>query len=445
MSHIRMKRILFILILLSYIGMGTLFAWRVPAWQAPDEPAHYNYIAQIVDGNILPVIEMGDWDNAYLNTLKARDFAPELLSEFDTIQYEDHQPPLYYWLAAPVFWLTNGNLFAIRMVSVLLGAVIVSLSYFISRALLPNQPFVALCVMLLVGFLPQNLHILASVNNDALAGVIGATLLWMIVRHLDGTPIPLTAFGVMMGLGFITKTTIYFMIAVILLAIILRWQRNDQNGYQRLLQQSLTVILVSTMVAVPYWARNLWVYGLPDFLGLIAHNDVVIGQLRRQDHIQAVGFSAYWYEAFTTTFHSFWGQFGWMEARLSDAMPWAMGVIIALNGIGLSGFFLFCWNQIRRQGNDSPFTSQLLCLGSVILLAGAQYIYYNLTFVQFQGRYLFVAIIPIALVLVIGVNRWRDSISLTRYTGWLMLGIFAFFPLLDMYLIWRVIPCALGC
>ena len=83
---------------------------RTPDWQSPDEPAHYNYIAQVVAGDLLPVIEQGDWDNEYLETLKAQDFAPELLDNLDTVQYENHQPPLYYWLGAPLFALTKGSL-----------------------------------------------------------------------------------------------------------------------------------------------------------------------------------------------------------------------------------------------------------------------------------------------------------------------------------------------
>ena len=104
------EKFVFGFIIALYLAIGALFAWRTPAWQAPDEPAHYNYIAQIASGNILPVIQDGDWDNAYLETLKSNRFAPELLDDISAIRYENHQPPLYYWLSTPVYLLTNGNL-----------------------------------------------------------------------------------------------------------------------------------------------------------------------------------------------------------------------------------------------------------------------------------------------------------------------------------------------
>ncbi|MDX2139540.1 MAG: hypothetical protein SF123_15755, partial [Chloroflexota bacterium] len=63
-----------------YLALATLYAVRTPDWQAPDEPAHYNYIAQVAAFGCCPVIEDGDWDNAYLETLKANQFAPDLLT-----------------------------------------------------------------------------------------------------------------------------------------------------------------------------------------------------------------------------------------------------------------------------------------------------------------------------------------------------------------------------
>ena len=49
-----------------------------------------------------------------------------MLGDLPTIQYEDHQPPLYYLLASLVFQLTNGSLIALRLFSVLIGAGVVA-------------------------------------------------------------------------------------------------------------------------------------------------------------------------------------------------------------------------------------------------------------------------------------------------------------------------------
>src|SRR5688572_4395090 len=108
-------------ILMAYIVVAGLFALHTPPWQAPDEPAHYNYAAQVAQSSCCPTIELGDWDSDYLDQLKGARFAPELLGRLDSVQYEDHQPPLYYLLQSLVYKLTDGSLIAMRLFSALLG------------------------------------------------------------------------------------------------------------------------------------------------------------------------------------------------------------------------------------------------------------------------------------------------------------------------------------
>ncbi|MBI5670717.1 MAG: hypothetical protein HZC41_22215 [Chloroflexi bacterium] len=168
------------LIVIGYVIVAGLFAALTPAWQSPDEPAHYNNVRHIAQkGGCCPVIEPGDWQNAYQDELKAARFKPDLLGRLDTIQYEDHQPPLYYLLAR--VWTpfpAQDKLVQMRLFSVLIGAGVVLCAYGIGRALLPERPQVALAMAALVAFLPQHVHMLASVNNDGLAEfIIGLTLL----------------------------------------------------------------------------------------------------------------------------------------------------------------------------------------------------------------------------------------------------------------------------
>lgn len=58
----------FLVIWLLYLVIGTLFAIYTPPWQAPDEPAHYNYVRQLADGR-WPAIEPGDYDQDLLSYL----------------------------------------------------------------------------------------------------------------------------------------------------------------------------------------------------------------------------------------------------------------------------------------------------------------------------------------------------------------------------------------
>lgn len=185
MSHVRAS--LFTLILLAYLLLGGLYAVFTPAWQVPDEPAHYNYVRYLVNESGFPELVAGCYEQTYLEQLTAQRFPPHL--PIDGVCYEFHQPPLYYLLAAPVFALTGGSPLALRLFSVALGAGVVSLAFAVGRTIFPNRAEIALATMALVALVPMHLAMLASVNNDALAELL---LPLILPRRGDGhgRPIP---------------------------------------------------------------------------------------------------------------------------------------------------------------------------------------------------------------------------------------------------------------
>jgi 4-amino-4-deoxy-L-arabinose transferase-like glycosyltransferase len=440
------------LIVLVYAALGVAFATRTPHWQAPDEPAHYNYIRQVASGTLLPVIEPGDWDNATLERLKAERFASDDLAQvLPSIQYEDHQPPLYYWVSAPVYALTGGDVVALRLVSVLWGAITAWMAYRISRRVFDEQAPVALAVMGVVAFLPQHLAINASINNDALANALIAVTLWLCLRYREDEDLHPIWFGLAIAFITLTKTTAYFMVAVVLLTLILRSRavRNSASvrAWSGWLEASVIVAVVAFPFALFWFGRNVATYGGLDFLGLGAHDAVVVGQLRTADLVAQVGAEAYLMQALTTTYNSFWGQFGWMGVPMfgvfapqDNVVYPAMLAFVLLASVG------WLISRIRRAplyaeapADPTLWRDTRWILFAVVALALAQFAYYNSTFVQFQGRYLFGALVPFALFLGAG---WVSALRPLR-AGWGALAIVGAWAGLCAYLIWRVLPGAL--
>lgn len=407
-----------------YVMLGCIFALRTPLWQTPDEPAHYHYIAQVATHG-LPIIEMGDWNSAYLDELKSEKFVNIDPQIFATIQYEDHQPPLYYLLASPIYRLTNGNPYALRIFSVMIGIIIVWCAYGVGRLMYPDSPAIALGVAGFVAFHPQHLHIVASINNDVLAWALVGMMLVLVITYLKTDTTNLSWWmGIVVGIAFITKATAYFLVTIGLLAILLK-RRNTVRAL-------LTYIAPALSLGLIWWMRNIIVYGFPDFLGLRAHDAVVIGQLRTADRIAELGFSGYLVEFFQTTFNSFWGQFGWMAVPMP---AWVYIGISALLIVAFSGLFVY-----RRETNQQSIWTTLI---STIILSMLAYLYYNSEFVQYQGRYMFPMLIPVGVLLAIGIDNWRIRLlgnwkhpRISYLTALPFLG----FALLDLYLIWRVIP-----
>jgi 4-amino-4-deoxy-L-arabinose transferase-like glycosyltransferase len=436
-----------LLVLAGYLLVGGLFAAQVPDWQAPDEPAHYNYIRQLANGR-LPVMALGDYDEAYLNEIKGAHFAPEY--SVDAIEYEDWQPPLYYVLLTPVFNMSDGALLPLRLVSLLFGAGVIFLAYQIARLLFPQAEWVAWSTAVFVAYIPQHVAMLASVNNDSLSELLIALLLYLTLRWVtrDGLHTLgddrrwLIGLGVLLGLGFLTKATVYLMAPV--LAVVLLWQY--WRTWQRLFQAAVLLFTPAFLLGAIWWVRNVVVYGGLDVLGKAAHDAVVVGQPRTIEWISKYGLDGTVQRFLQTTFNSFWGQFGWMAVPMRVEVYW---LLLALSVIAVLGLFLYRFTTTQL---PVQFRSRLpvLILWLVFLLTLTIHVGYNFTFVQHQGRYLFPALIPISLGFSLGLGTWlllverpfRRERPLLVYL--FPLGLGAALVLLDIFALFRFIVPSLS-
>ena len=439
------------LILITFLLVGTLYALLTPDWQAPDEPAHYNYIEQLADG-AFPKIEPGDYDQEYQNMVISSGFDAQY--SVDPFRYEDYQPPLYYLLLTPVFLAFGGRLEALRLSSLLLGAGVVLLTYLIAIRIFPGRPWLALIAAAFVAFLPQHVAMLAAVNNDSLAELLIAGILLLLLtiilsaRNVDAAENESDfisrkwlILGILLGLGFITKVTVYILAPVIALALVWHYRGNWRSFWRA----ALMVFGPAIAIGLIWWIRNIVVYEALDPLGNLAHNQVVIGQPRSAEWIDAFGFSYLLRNFIQTTFQSFWGQFGWMGVPMPGwvYLPLLLFTVAILIGLG----WLLVQKRTAGLGDkDDESDKNKLALATAIfvslfLLSLTAYIGYNITFVQHQGRYLYSALIPISLGVALGLTvaltplteRWPRLLYLLPIL--LALALFA----LDLIALFRFI------
>ena len=165
-----------------------------------------------------------------------------------------------------------------------------------------------------------------------------------------------------------------------------------------------------------------------------AHDLVVADQPRTADYIASHGIVAFASDLTSTTYKSFWAQFGWMALPLDTVLGgWVYRGFGLLLLAGLAG-------AVRESRRVALAAAPSALLLGTILIVLLQFSYYNLEFQQWQGRYLFPALIPIAFLLAYGVDHWRQR--LPQNWGWARWltplassGLFA----LDIYLLFRVI------
>ena len=440
-----------LLVLAGYLLIGTLYAARTPAWQVPDEPAHYNYIRLVAEQRVLPVLQSGDYDDAYLERLKSEHFPAG--DPIDSIRYEGWQPPLYYLLAAPVFALTGGSLLAIRLFTLALGIAVIVLGWKLAREIFPASPGLALAAAGFVAFIPQHVAMTAAANNDALAEIWIGLGLWLSVRLLLR---PLAArwregwlLGVVLGLAFLTKLSAYPLAAIIAVALLLV-ARREGWPLRRLAGAAAQVFVPAVVLGGLWWGRNLAVYGGLDFLAMQRHELIVVGQKRTLEALAEWGAGGYAQQFVQTTFQSFWGQFGWMGVVMDRRVYLALLIYSAGLLIGLAGAFVALRRSGRRLGGARRDVGVLLVV--TVLLAVAVYLYYNLTFVQFQGRYLYPALPVLALAAALALRQWArwllgliPSARDAAWAGWLALAPIALMAALDLFALYRfIIPALTG-
>ncbi|MBZ0308522.1 MAG: DUF2142 domain-containing protein [Anaerolineae bacterium] len=405
-----------------YVLLGWQYAIQTPDWQIPDEPAHYNYIRQLADEGKIPVIQAGDWDTEYQNLLTSTGFDPAYLSELNRIQYEDHQPPLYYLLATPLYAASDGNLTMLRLFSVLIGLGVVLSAFAVIWLLFPESPWLALSTAAFVAFLPQNLAFLSGVNNDPLAELmVGITLLAVAfyLKQPQITSRDSLLLGLLVGIALLTKVTIYFLAGIAGIAVLLRGKR---EGWPRefFLRQLGYFLIPALLLGGVWWGRNLSVYGGTDFIGLQRHDRVAAGQLQTETYIERDlnGSRSTYYKNFAyTTFHSFWGQFGWMAVPMHPRLYKLL--LLAVMGLLIGAGLYFARN---RKTLTVEQWEMLLLFDLVLVFVAAAYMLYNLQFVQFQGRYLYPALIPFGFTAAVGLSGWVELASkrASRWTPVLM-------------------------
>jgi 4-amino-4-deoxy-L-arabinose transferase-like glycosyltransferase len=193
------------LLLVASLALSVLFALRLPLDTNPDETAHRDYVRLIVE------------ERGFVR-FQEQDFGA--LRPGEAQRYETHQPPLYYLLLVPVYALTGGNVFALRLVAAVLQLLTILVAFRAGRDLFPARPEIALGVAAFVAFLPTQAQLSGAINNDALTTLICVALFWrMGLLAVGGQSVrEAVVVGALLGVGLLTKSTVLTLFPSLLVA-----------------------------------------------------------------------------------------------------------------------------------------------------------------------------------------------------------------------------------
>jgi 4-amino-4-deoxy-L-arabinose transferase-like glycosyltransferase len=442
----------FLLLLIIYLAAGALYAIFTPLWQIPDEPAHFNYVKYIAEERRLPELRAGDYPAGYIEEIKSQKFPSDM--SIAPLRYEFYQPPLYYSLGALVYLAVGAQplsvqVIALRLFSALLGAITLWLAYRIGRLLFPQEETIALGAAAFLVAVPMHIAMTAAVNSDALAELLLTATLYATLRLARGqiTTARLLSTGALIGLAIITKATAYVSAPLALLGLWIGWTAHCQSlgDFGSVLSgsptqkqiRSLNPLIALLLLVAPalllsggWLVRNAFTYGWLDPLGWTRHTQVITGQLTTAQYAAEHGWGSWLGDFLRTSFHSFWGQFGWMAVPMDGRIYLALGLLCALAALGLVGFF---WRQRRERALSLEQWQGLGLAALTVAALAAIYLWYNRQLVQFQGRYLFAAMPALGLFFSLGLHeiarrgyeKWLGALCGGGALLWLVKGIAA--------------------
>ncbi|MCK4470747.1 MAG: glycosyltransferase family 39 protein, partial [Anaerolineae bacterium] len=239
-----------------FIALAVAYSLASPLYEPTDELRHFRYVRHLIVYHSLPV------------------------QRADVPRAQSHHPPLYYTLGALVsgwvpvaqevyyeppvnpywayrYWEVSDDnknqylhgdevgqfgklpylhgvalaVYAVRWMTILIGAGVVWLTYRIGREILPDQPALAVGGAALIAFNPQFVYLSGAINNDIPAALCGAAVLLVCVRLARDGPSVRTdvTLGILYGLALLTKFHLLALLALIELAYVLAvWPTHAQ-------------------------------------------------------------------------------------------------------------------------------------------------------------------------------------------------------------------------
>jgi len=440
-------------VLLLLLGLalvrGLIYSAVVLPWQAPDEPRHFEYVKLLykhrrlvgwadvdpsIEEEIIASMAKYDFWTFGLSDWTASESTP-LPQRFHEVwtwpgtQHELHQPPLSYLLYLVPLLVTAGEgtamqLYALRIVSVIMGTMVVLVGYLTARELFPNDKRLVIAISAFVVFLPMHTFMTSTVNNDHLAELLVSMVILAWARSFrTGLSYRRVIVIVFLAfLGMLAKRTAIVAIPICMFAMLLYlWGRNIRT----LLSWRRVCLAVGLLAGV----GGILVVGLTGWSRLAALvNKVSSGETWLLDYYFALPSERFPFsfdQPYLSTeavavyrsyillmFESFWARFGWANIRLSAV--WYAGLAIAsvaaFLGLGLAAVRL---RGTRTKGFLSGWRVKLFILlvisilfDFVIIVAKEIRSNWEITMRGWpNGRYLYPVIIPIATLFVVGLRE----------------------------------------
>jgi 4-amino-4-deoxy-L-arabinose transferase-like glycosyltransferase len=408
--------------------IGVLWAAVIPLWEIPDEPAHYGYVQTLgehgvssgppyISREIQAANHLAGVDVVSQTGYVKQNFAPnstngptepriralpQTLRDSATGETDNpagSYPPGYYVLASlPYRALASGDVltmaFGLRLFSAFITSITVLFHYLTLRRFFDDRE-TAKATTLLIVLAPMYVFLGMAVNVDVLVWLLFSVFLFLITGALTRGLTP----GLNLGLAILVSAGLWikqtFALGLVVYVLLLAFLIMRHRVTWRAVAQ-FSVVFAGVLLLIDGW---LYLSGTIDTT--ISDPGGAVRDLGLAGFITHLARRLPTYRwVFTETF---WGEFGWLDTRLSDLLYAAIGYIVVAAVAGVAAYV--AWSMWRRR----PDPRVLFFILIVLLFAGT-FLMLNYLRVAagedwfLQGRYLFPVMAPIMALLVTGIT-----------------------------------------
>lgn len=262
----RTIRWLLIVQVVLIVAAALLSAYRYPLWSI-DEGAHYDYVQYIAEDGRLPVLGEDPAHDEVLALSSGTYPRPSGLNPrklgFSGQSYEAFQPPLYYALAAPLWFLSPDHGEKVKILRgfgvLLLVLAVVALAALCRVVVGQRWPF-ALVFAMLVFLTPGVLLRQATIGNAALEPLVATVFVALVVTAWKRSSYRwLAVAGVALGACLLSRLVLGYLVPVFLVVGVAIWWKRGRSGRQ--IARLLVALAVPLILLTPWLAFNRSEYG----------------------------------------------------------------------------------------------------------------------------------------------------------------------------------------
>jgi hypothetical protein len=391
------KRV-FKLLLSFYLLLGVPIAIFTPfegRLGFPDEENHFRYVQYIYERHALPRMDLPG----------------------KVISVAFH-PPLYYLCAAPLLIVGPNSFTAVvlcRLFSLLLGGITLFLIWKCTLMVFPENSSMVSPSVAFAAFNPQFIFIHSGVSNIAMTSATCAFTTFLTLRLLESEKKDrrqIVFLGASFGAALLSRIIVAFLFVPATCAIVLRYRTQIGRALKNVALFGLTALCVGG-----WWYLWSWIAFGDPFQFNISRKYFGVGYVPDLTPV-------YFMQSLAFLHASYWAYFGRMEFH-AGIVPYAVYLIIEM--IALIGVLLIVApRKSDPDFNDTAFRRtafSLLALSA--FLAIASIVFFNLKISSPQGRYLYMAIAPISVLLGAGSYRILPLQYRARGSSYLILFLLA--------------------